>query len=200
MKNSSQKTSYRYHVIQKEKTTGRIIGGETFVINKNQRAIFNADAGETRLVNANESITINAEDIQESATYNWYDNNGNLIYQGKNLQIPNAIAENYRLEVISTLDGFKDYAEVAVQLKPSSIEIIAPNPATNNIAVNYKLNGATSAYIMIIGYNNPTSNNYILNVNSNQTNINISNYTTGYYTVALIVNGEIVDTKTLIKQ
>jgi hypothetical protein len=30
--------------------------------------------------------------------------------------------------------------------------------------------------------------------------INLSNYTNGFYTVALVCNGQIVDAKTLIKQ
>jgi hypothetical protein len=51
-----------------------------------------------------------------------------------------------------------------------------------------------------IGHTNGTSNNYILNVNSNSTNIDVSNYPTGIYTVALIVNGQIADAKNLIKQ
>ena len=68
--------------------------------------------------------------------------------------------------------------------------------------VSYKLNGVSSAYLMIIGYygGNGTSNNYILDINSTETNINISNYPSGFYTVALVVNGDIVDAKTLIKQ
>lgn len=197
---SSSKTKFRYHIIQKETGTGKIIGGETFIINKNQRALFIANAGENKMVDANDVITLHAENINEPVIYNWYDSSGNLIFQGQNLQIPNAIAENYRLEVISTLDGFKDYAEVEVRLKPSHIEYIAPNPACNNIIVNYKLNGANSAYLMIIGLNGTVSNNYILDLNSTESNINISSYSTGYYTIALIVNGEIVDTKTLIKQ
>jgi serine protease len=55
---------------------------------------------------------------------------------------------------------------------------------------------------MIIGYygSNETSNNYILDVNSNAISLNINNYPSGFYTVALVVNGEIVDAKTLIKQ
>lgn len=197
---STQKSEFRYHLIQKDAETGQVIGGETFIINKNQRALFEANAGEAQAVNANESITLNAEDIQETATYNWYDSEGNLIHQGKSLQIPHAVAEKYRLEVISSLDGFKDYAEAEVKLKPGSIQSIAPNPARDSILVNYTLNGAGSAYLIIIGYNNTTSNNYILDVSSNQTSINISNYPAGYYTVALAVNGEITDVKTLIKQ
>lgn len=77
---------------------------------------------------------------------------------------------------------------------------MAPNPAGNNVQINYVLNGAASAYLMIIGYNGTTSNNYIVDLNANQANINLTNYPTGYYTVALVVNGQIVDTKTLIKQ
>ena len=45
-----------------------------------------------------------------------------------------------------------------------------------------------------------TSNNYILDTNNTETNINISNYPNGFYTVALVCNGQIVDAKTLIKQ
>lgn len=200
-KELTNKSNYVYHIIQKDAETGLIIGGETFIINKNPRPIFEADAPDKE-VDLNQAITISAEDINEPAIYNWYDNDGNLIYQGKDLQIANAISEKYKLEVISTVDGFKDYTEVEVTLKPSTLENIVPNPATNNVLVSYKLNGVNSAYLMVIGYygSNGTSNNYILDVNSTETNLNVSNYPSGFYTVALVVNGEIVDAKTLIKQ
>lgn len=68
--------------------------------------------------------------------------------------------------------------------------------------VSYKLNGVNSAYLMILGSYGTTnsSNNYILDLSSSETNINISNYPNGFYTVALICNGQIIDAKTLIKQ
>ena len=201
----TDKTTYTYHVIQKDAETGEIIGGETFTINKNPRDSFEADAGGDKEVNLNESITINAEDINEPAIYNWYDSRGNLVYQGKDLQISSAVAEKFKLEVISTVDGFKDYTEVEVKIKPNkpnTLENIAPNPASNNVVVSYNLNGASSAYLMVIGYygSNGTSNNYILDVNSSEINLNVSNYPNGLYTVALVVNGKIVDATTLIKQ
>ena len=200
-KELTNKTNYVYHVIQKDAATGQIIGGETFVINKNPRPPFEADAPDKN-VDAHQSITISATDINEPALYNWYDSAGNLIYQGKDLQIANAVAEKFKLEVISTVDGFKDYTEVEVKLKPSTLTSITPNPASNNATINYKLNGASSAYLMIIGFygTNGTSNNYILDLNSSQTNLNIANYPNGFYTVALVVEGDIVDAKTLIKQ
>ena len=103
---------------------------------------------------------------------------------------------------IAKADGFNSYDEVKVKLKPSIIENISPNPASNQMQVYYKLNGVSSAYLMIIGQygTNGSSNNYVLNTSSSETTINLSNYTNGYYTVALVCNGEIVDAKTLIKQ
>ena len=101
---------------------------------------------------------------------------------------------------IADTDGFKDYDEIEVKLKPSIIESISPNPTSNEIQVNYKLNGVSSAYLMIIGTYGGASNNYVLDTNSSQTTINVTNYTNGYYTVVLVCDGQIVDVKTLIKQ
>jgi serine protease len=201
-KELTDKTKFVYHVIQKDAVTGAVIGGETYVINKEPRTIFVADAGGDKEVDKNEPITISASQISEPAIYNWYDSNGNLVFTGKDLTIATQVATKYKLEVIATADGFKDYSEVEVNLKPSVLSTIAPNPATNNVTIGYKLNEVGSAYLMIIGGYGTigTSNNYILDLNSSETNINISNYPNGFYTVALVCNGQIVDAKTLIKQ
>lgn len=201
-KELTDKVNYAYHVIQKDSENGKIIGGETFIINKTPRESFEASTNNNLEVDLNQSIIISADDINEPAIYNWYDSEGNLIYQGKDLEIANAVSEKYKLEVISTVDGYKDYVEVEVKIKPSTLETISPNPAQNNVKIGYKLNSNDSAYLMILGYygSNGTSNNYILNVNSNEIDINVSNYPSGFYTVALVINGNIIDAKTLIKQ
>lgn len=201
-KELTDKTEFTYHVVQKDANTGEVIGGETFLIKKKSRPIFIANAGNDKEINENETITLSAEQINEAAIYNWYDTDGNLIYQGKDLTVSADVTKKYKLEIVSETDGFKDYDEVKVKLKPSIIENISPNPASNQMQVNYKLNGISSAYLMIIGQygTNDSSNNYVLNTSSSQTTINLSNYTNGYYTVALVCNGEIVDAKTLIKQ
>ncbi len=197
----TDKSEYTYHVVQKDANTGEVIGGETYVIRKDTRPAFIADAGGDKEVDLNETITISAEDINEPAVYNWYDKDGNLIYQGKDLTVTADVAKEYKLEVIATADGFKDYTDVEVKFKPNTIESLSPNPTSNNLTVNYKINDASSSYLMIIGYyGSNTSNNYILDTSLQQTQINVSSYPSGYYTVALVCNGEIVDAKTLIKQ
>ena len=154
------------------------------------------------VVDINEPIVINATEISEPAIYNWYDTQGNLIFTGKNLTIATQVATKYKLEVIANVDGFKDYSEVEITIKPSTINSISPNPSSNNVTITYKLNTVNSAYLMILGSygTTGTSNNYILEPNSFQTNIDISNYPNGFYTVALVCNGQIIDAKTLVKQ
>ncbi|WP_104735974.1 hypothetical protein [Hanstruepera ponticola] len=103
--------------------------------------------------------------------------------------------------MVAETDGYKDYDDIEVTLNPSVIEMIYPNPSTSEIQIDYKLNGVDSAYLMIIGQyeTNGESNNYILEPDSAQTVINISNYLQGFYTIALVCDGTIVDVKTLLK-
>jgi hypothetical protein len=200
-KEITDKTKYVYHVIQRETGTNKIIGGETYVIKKQARPIFIADAGGTKYVDKNEPITISAAQISESVVYNWYDADGNFIASGKDLNIATEVAQKYKLEVIAA-DGFKDYSEVEVKLKPNTLSTISPNPAINTVNVAYKLNDVSSAYLMIIGGYGTTgdSNNYILDLDSSGTNIDLSYYSSGFYTVALVCDGQIVDAKTLVKE
>lgn len=198
----TNKTNYKYHIIQRDKATNEIVGAVTYDIHKDPRPIFVADAGDDKEKDRNQTITISAQQISEPAIYNWYDTDGSLIFTGKDLTVAADVAKKYKLEVIATADGFKDYSEVEVRLKPSVLSVIAPNPATENVTIGYKINEGGSAYLMILGSYGTSyaSNNYILNSNLNEININLTNYTAGFYTVALIVNGQIIDAKTLNKE
>ena len=197
----TNKSSFMYHIIQKDAVTNEIIGGETYIIKKDPRTAFRADAGSDKEVDKNEPIIISANQISEPAVYNWYDTTGNLVYTGKDLAISTDVATKFKLEVIATADGFKDYSEVEVNLKPSTLGNLTPNPATNNVNIAYKLNNVASGYLMILGGygTTATSNNYILDTNAFQTSIDLSIYPSGFYTVALVCDGIIVDAKTLIK-
>ena len=80
--------------------------------------------------------------------------------------------------------------------KPELSKLLRENTWSNNLHIISK----TKSYEEKLLYFSTTSNNYIVDLNANQANINLTNYPTGYYTVALVVNGQIADTKTLIKQ
>lgn len=68
------------------------------------------------------------------------------------------------------------------------------------MVIGYKLNQPGSSYLTVIGsYGMPgTSNDYLLDNNSSEITINVENYLSGFYTVGLVYEGQIVDTKTLI--
>lgn len=200
IKNTTNKTVFKQHLIQKFKEDNRVLGGETYIIHKNDRTSFDADANDQE-IDKYDDVSISAQDIGEVAIYNWYDSEGNLIFEGKDLFIANAVAEKYKLEVIS-LDGFKDYKDVEVTLKPNRLENLYPNPANSgNLNIRYKINEANSAYLMITSYymSGGISNNYIIDKDDTEKNIDLSFYPNGFYKVALITDGQIVDVKILSK-
>lgn len=197
--------NFIYHVVQRDAETGEVVGGETYSVNRTKRggkSRIVADAGDTKIADKNDVITISAAQISEAALYNWYDASGKLVFQGKDMTVSVDMARKYKLEVVALSDGFKDYTEVEVKLKPSSLGVIAPNPGKNKVQITYKLNDVDSAYLMVIGTygTKGLSNNYLLDLNSSQTIIDVSNYSEGFYTVALVCDGKIVDTETLAKK
>ncbi|NGX83245.1 MULTISPECIES: hypothetical protein [Aequorivita] len=53
---------------------------------------------------------------------------------------------------------------------------------------------------MVTSITNGTSNNYIVDTALNSIVLDISNYTSGTYSVALVCDGQIQDSKNLLKQ
>jgi len=196
----TDKNEYRYNVNQYLSKDSFLLGGEHFIVRKQKRNQFNADAGPNKEILKNENATIHAADISESAIYNWYDPEGNLIYTGKDLSVSPQITKKYKLEIIANTDGFKDYDEIVVNVKQFTIDNVSPNPASNQVVVDYKADEASSAYLMVMDYTATTSYNYILDVNQTQTTFNVSNFQTGVYSVILVCDGVAVDMKSLIIQ
>jgi len=190
---------YHYRVSQKiSSSDDHITGAEHFEIRKSPRYTFYAYAGIDKEIRKHETTSINAADISEQVIYNWYDPEGNLIQSEKNTNVSPEITTKYKLEVIANTDGFKDYDEVTIVVKDYWIESISPNPADNHASINYKIENASSAYLMIMNDFGTIHNNYILPLNSTLHNIDVSNYVPGAYNVILIVNGIAVDSKNLI--
>ena len=197
----TDKDQYTYYVIQKD-LDGTVIGGETYEIRKEvNRDLFYAEIDGDTEVNKNEPVLLSAKSINEPALYNWYDVEGNLLLEGRDFATSVAAGKNYKLEVIALVDGYKDYSEVELKLKPNAIEVIYPNPASDVLTVNYKINEGGSAYLSITGvYMSNISNNYILYIDQEQITIDISNYPLGAYVITLVTDGNISDSENLIIQ
>lgn len=197
-KEITNKTSFSYHIIQRDAITNEIVGGNTYRIGKQPRDFFVADAGDDKEIEKFDSITISADEINELAIYNWYDPEGNLIYTGSELTISPAITKIYKLEIITEIDGYKDYDEIKVTVNPYSIDILSPNPADNQVTINYKAQEASSAYFMLISATNSTSDNYIIDTSVFETTLDVSNYQAGLYHLSLICDGILIESKNLV--
>jgi serine protease len=188
---------FDYHVIQRRSGDEKIIGGELYRILKPLRYLFGADGGSDDAISEGSSTTLNAATIGESAYYNWYDEEGNLIYSGNSLTVTPEITTKYKLEVIAMSDGFASYDTVTVKIKDCEIQSITPNPATTQITVQYKAENISSGYLVITHPSGTPNDNFILNLNQNTKVINTSNYAAGNYNLILICDGQVRDTKVL---
>lgn len=191
-----EKVVYAYHVEQFENES--FYGGEQFVFQRDERHLFLADAGDDESVEEGLSIELKAGIISESARYNWYNEEGDLIYSGTDTTFIPTENTVYTLEVVALSDGFKDYDQKEVKVKKFFIENIYPNPALyqNSFTVDYTISGANNAYMSIINSVNGQVFNFILNLNSSSVNLN-PNLPRGNYQITLIANGVIQDVKPL---
>ena len=199
-KEVTDKKKYTLYVMQRDAVTNELVGGETYIINKIPRPVFTANAGNDETIDRSESVTISAAQITEAAIYNWYDSEGNFIYTGTDLTVAPDVTKKYKLEIISDIDGYKDYDEVEVTVNPYHLESLVPNPALNQVTVNYIADEAASAYLMVVNTTSGVSDNYIVDTALNSIVLDISNYTSGTYSVALVCDGQIQDSKNLLKQ
>lgn len=147
----------------------------------------------------NLTISLNATLLNEPATYNWYDSEGNLIHQGEDFEIIPTKSETYQLEVVATKDGFKDYDQVSISVPPHEIISITPNPSSNHINIDYFIQGASEAYLSIVNTSTAATSNYVLDLNQENITIDISSYQNGYYEVALITDNQVQDSETILK-
>jgi len=197
-KRLSSKKEFKYHVKQSISSTGEVVGGETYHIKLPTRPTFSANAGDDIQISPNSPIQLNASDIYEDAIYNWYAPDGTLIQTGRDISVPTDSTRKYKLEVIATSDGFKDYDEVEVRVKPAEIISITPNPASNIAIVEYDAQQVNSAYLMVSMPFSASTDIFPLDINQNTYNLNVSQYQTGVYGILLVVDGQVVDQKGLI--
>ncbi|MCF6308032.1 MAG: hypothetical protein L3J09_08770 [Flavobacteriaceae bacterium] len=79
------------------------------------------------------------------------------------------------------------------------LESLIPNPASNQVSVNYITDGANSAYVMVVNMNTGSSDNYILDITQSSTVLDISTFTTGLYNIILVCDGEVQNSKFFLK-
>ncbi len=199
---------YKNHITQYVGEDEELVGGITIQIEKPERDAeyrFQANAGNDTAVLLNTTATLHATQINENATYRWYDKQRNFLYEGVNYSANPTQTGEYILEVTAKSDGYRDLDTVKVTVVPGCIRSISPNPAANNwVNVSYEY-ATTVASAQLLIYNTGTTtlvgNYYLSNMdNVSSLDIEVTNYPTGSYTVVLVCDNNVVDSKILIRQ
>jgi hypothetical protein len=196
-----QNSQFFFEVNQINSVTNEIVGGELYEVAVPNRPDFDADAGTDQEVDAGNTITLSALQISEDAIYNWYDENGNLVHTGKDFTLTPDLTQKYKLEIIATLDGFKDYDEVEITVNKNKITALSPNPATSNLFIDYDIEETvSSAYFVLVQHTSSQSNQYIIDFTTNSKQIDVSNLPNGTYSLILVCDGQVMDYTNLIIQ
>ncbi len=199
---------YKNHIFQyivNGDNEEEIMGVLTVQVEKPERAttdFFTANAGNDTNVLYGTTATLHATQIGENATYRWYDLDRNLKHEGVDYCIIPYQSAEYILEVTAETDGYRDLDTVKVSVLPGCINYTNPNPATDYITVAYEYSSmVNSAQIAI--YNSATGiqvASYTLIYPKSSLDINITDFISGNYTIVLICDGVVADSKNLIKQ
>ena len=209
-KNTDNETYYntiqRYNLIGDDDE--KLVGGLTIQVEKPERAAedrFRANAGNDTAILIGTNATLHASQINENATYRWYDKQRNFKYEGLNYTVTPSETSEYILEVTAESDGYRDLDTVKVTVVPGCIRSISPNPVSDNwITVSYEYaTTVTSAQLLI--YNTGTSalvGSYDLSNLGNvpSLDIEVTTYPTGSYTVVLVCDNAVCHSKVLIRQ
>ncbi len=199
---------FKNHITQYIGDDEELVGGLTIQIEKPERAkedMFTANAGNDTTIPISASATLHATQINENATYRWYDKERNFLYEGLNYTVTPSETSEYILEVTAESDGYRDLDNVKVNVVPGYIRSITPNPVTDNwVTVSYEYaTTVTSAHLLI--YNTATTalvGDYDLSNldNVSSLDIEVTKLPTGSYNVILVCDNAICHSKILIKQ
>lgn len=196
-----QNNKFFFEVNQINSGTNEIVGGELYKVLVPNRPDFDAEAGNDQEIDAGTVVTLSALQISEGAIYNWYDEAGELVHTGEDFTLTPDLTQKYKLEIIATVDGFKDYDEVEITVNKNKITVLSPNPASSNLFIDYDIEETiTSAYFVLVEHTSSQSNQYIIDLTTNSKQIDVSNLPNGTYTLVLICDGQITDYTNLIIQ
>jgi len=158
-----------------------------------------AEASKTKIVRGKEEATLTSNTIPDEATYTWLDEGKNIIGDGTQFTVSPAVGQNYTIEIQKEYDGFKSYGEVEVIVVDGIIKSLSPNPAQNNVTVNYLLaDDVTNATIQIANIFGNVQVSLPLSTTQEQQDISLLGLVSGNYIVQLVINGFVVDSQSLI--
>ncbi|MCC5916732.1 MAG: zinc-dependent metalloprotease [Cryomorphaceae bacterium] len=190
--------TFELDVVQKYNNEDIIAGGETYVIIKDpDRILFFAEGGGDKYIDIGDSVILSGNNLNESVIYKWYENN-TLISDSQSISISPNQTSLYKLEIIAE-DGYKDYDSLTVFVATNYIKNISPNPANQEISVQYLVDEVNSFSISLINSSGILISNQNLSNKTGTITFGIQGLPSGTYYCQIKSGQQILDSKSFLK-
>lgn len=191
--------TFMIHIVQRDTETGEIVGGEAVcILNEPRNATIEPIISDKPF----ELLTrrLEASNVNEPATYEWFDSERNLIGKGKDLFVPAGVEGEITLRVKADEDGQIGYAKTFVE-KGMSIKSLSPLPFKSSLNVTLSSPATLNTALKIApAYGTGEVLEYPIAKGENGITVYVSQLCKGIYTVSLLENGIVVDTEKVIKE
>lgn len=179
---------------------GVVVGGETFVIVRNPRAVIIPHVEQER---QGEKLILVARGVEEDAEYRWFDSKGNFVGEGETLSCDPYNKETYRVEVMAKADGYCTYSKTTVEPdeKSSRLQVI-PNPVRSRLTLLYKLPTKEIHFLHIRRLDDMRIlRRELVDAHRQEIHIDVSDLLQGGYAISILdKNGQLIATAKFFKE
>ena len=192
----TEQQTYDINLVLEDEKTGCILGGERFRIIQNPRAALLPSI--TVSSKTSNMAKLSVGNISESATYEWYDKDGNFLGTGKTISVPaSANLSQYKVKVIADGDGAFNYAETSLT-GTQSIQNVESDGQQTSVVLKEATDCDAKLQLSSVSGVVPTQE-YSIGKGIQTCSIPTSGLKDGVYQVSLIENGHMIDTKKFVK-
>jgi serine protease len=191
-----------YRVIVRDANTDSIIGGNTWHVYREEDTplMKPVNAGGDKKVHPNEGINLIGSLYNKPATYQWLNSKGQIMHEGREWTIEKPQAGAY-IYVVRDNETGKEYRDtMLLSIRKGQLVNLAPNPTKGEVNIEYAVHDAKDVKVRIISVDGKQAFVYPLNISMQSHKLSLQDMASGSYIVNLICDGEITDTKLLIKE
>lgn len=184
--------TYFFSVIQRDRQTGKVVGGEDFQIRQQPRKAIEPII---KTIELDGNYLLKATNIDEPAHYSWFDENGSKVGEGQEISLQPTKKQAYTLRVEAEKDGSFNYAQINLNAS-QGFKRLSPMPFNTQLNIELKrpaIHG-TKIQIVPVSAHGHTEEFDVLPGETGMT-IYTANYAKGIYAVCLLINDKIVETR-----
>ncbi len=189
---------YAFDLIQRDETTGEIIGGESFIVSTPTLSPWGPIVIRPSIIDNRYVLKAETETPNEISNFKWTDKTGHIIGNSDEITVTPTLRNN-EYTVTAARSGVFEQASITLD-QIQGIESVSPSPATNYIDVTLKTpvdNDATYIKVQSV-LNNMVVKKEVVK-SSSQARIELGNIPKGVVVIQLISHDEVIDNTKVIR-